>query len=319
MNPRIIDQGDPRWAELGYRTLPYTVKAEGCGLCAVTMCAMELSKYWDYTPKDTIGFMRQYATNGNGTEWAGIDAGLDKYVGNHMRHYTMSSFWEEVKKGDRIGIILFGSKTAPDGTQWTKGGHYVMFGSYKYEDGQNWLFTKDSSWRKLSGWHSYEKSMMGCIPDVLWTAVVPKTGWKKIDDDWYYYKDGKMMKNTWAKDSSGDWFYVGSDGKMVKNDWAKDKTGKWFYLGKDGAMVKSTWVKWKGNWYYLKSDGAMASSEWIKDSTGKWCYLGSDGKMLKGCWVRWKNNMYYLDGDGYMVTGNRNVPCTFDKDGKLIP
>ena len=104
MNPRIIDQGDPRWAELGYRTLPYTVKAEGCGLCAVTMCAMELSQYWDYTPKDTIGFMRQYATNGNGTEWAGIDAGLDKYVGNHMRHYTMSSFWEEVKKGDVIEI-----------------------------------------------------------------------------------------------------------------------------------------------------------------------------------------------------------------------
>lgn len=318
MNPRIIDQGDPRWASLPYPKDPWTVKSDGCGLCAVTMCAMELSKYWDYTPKDTIGFMRQYATNGNGTEWAGIDAGLDKYVGNHMRHYTMSSFWEEVKKCDRIGIILFGKGTAPDGTVWTLGGHYVMFAQYKYEDGQNWLYTKDSSYRHLDGWHSYEKSMKGCIPDVLWTAVVPKTGWKKIDDDWYYYKDGKMMKNTWAKDSSGDWFYVGSDGKMVKNDWAKDKTGKWFYLGKDGAMVKSTWVKWKGNWYYLKPDGAMASSEWIKDSTGKWCYLGSDGKMVKGCWVRWKNNMYYLDGDGYMVTGNRNVPCTFDSSGKLI-
>lgn len=295
MNPRIFNQGDVRWASLPYPKDPWTVKSDGCGLCAVTHCAIELSKYWDYTPKDTIGFMRQYATNGDGTEWVGIDKGLEKYLGNYMRHYSMSSFWSELNKGDRVGVILFGSNIAPDGTQWTKGGHYVAFVDYKYESGQHWLYTKDSSYRHLDGWHSYERSMKGCIPNVLWTAKIMKDGWKKEGGYWYYYDNGTLVKNGWRKDSKG----------------------KWFYLGSDGKMVTSKWVKWKDEWYYLGKTGEMATNEWIKDSKG-WCYVGADGKMLKGAWVTWKNGAYYLDGEGHMVTGNRNVPCTFDSKGKLV-
>lgn len=295
MNPKIFNQADPRWGSLPYKTAPYTVKGEGCGLCAVTHCAIETTKYWNYTPKDTIAFMRSYATNGNGTEWLGIDKGLDKYLNNHQRHYNMSSFWAEVKKGNRVGVILFGKGTAPDGTVWTLSGHYVAFTGYKYENGQHWLFTKDSSYRHLDGWHSYEKSMKGCIPDVLWTAELLKNGWLKEGGNWYYYENGATVKNGWRKDSHG----------------------KWFYLGSDGKMVASKWVKYKDDWYYLKDNGEMASSEWAKDKLG-WCYLGADGKMIRGAWVRWKNNAYYLDGDGHMVTGSKNVPCTFDSSGKLV-
>lgn len=297
MNPRIIDQGDKRWANLGYRTLPYTVVKEGCGLCAITMCAMELSKYWDYTPLDTIDFMRQYATNGDGTEGAGIDAGLDKYLGNHKRFYDMLSFWNELNKGNRIGIILFGANSiGADGTEWTKGGHYVMFNGYKYEDGQHWLYTKDSSYRHLDGFHSYERSMAGCI-SVLWTAEVidVKNGWYKEDGYWYFYKDGKMLKNAWAQ----------------------DKEGKWYWLGDDGKMVTSNMVDWKDNRYYLQSNGVMASSKWIKFKNG-WRYFNKSGKMLKSRWLRYKNDMYYLDDKGYAVTGDKTLPCKFDKNGKLL-
>lgn len=183
MNPRIFDQADVRWGSLPYPRNPWTVKSDGCGLCAVTHCAIELDKYWNYTPKDTIGFMRTYATNGDGTEWVGIDEGLRKYLGNFKRHYNMASFWDEVSKGRRIGVVLFGSNIAPDGTQWTKSGHYVMFGQFKYENGQHWLYTKDSSYRHLDGWHSYERSMKGCIPDVLWTAALPDEGELHADGD----------------------------------------------------------------------------------------------------------------------------------------
>lgn len=296
MNPRIIDQGDSRWANLGYRTLPYTVVKEGCGLCAITMCAMELSKYWDYTPFDTIDFMRQYATNGDGTKGDGIDAGLDKYLGNHKRFYDMASFWNEVSKGNRIGVILFNSNTPPDGNEWTKSGHYVMFNDYKYENGQHWLYTKDSSWRKKSGFHSYERSMAGCI-SVLWTAEVidVKNGWYKEDGYWYFYKDGKMLKNAWAQ----------------------DKEGNWYWLGDDGKMVISNMVDWKDNRYYLQSNGVMASSKWIKFKNG-WRYFNKNGKMLKSRWLRYKNDMYYLDDKGYAVTGDKTLPCKFDKNGKLL-
>lgn len=296
MNPRIINQGDPSWADLPYRDLPYTVVKEGCGLCAVTMCAMELEQYWNYTPLDTIDFMRQYATNGDGTEGAGIDAGLDKYAGNHKRFYNMAAFWDEVSKGNRIGIILFNDNIPPDGKEWTLSGHYVMFGEYKYENGQHWLYTKDSSWRTKSGFYSYERSMAGCI-SVLWTAEVikVKNGWYKEGEHWFYYKNDKIIKNAWAQ----------------------DKAGKWYWLGSDGKMVTSNMIEWKNNRYYLQSNGVMASSKWIKFKNG-WRYFDKSGKMLRSRWLRYKDNFYYLNDKGYMLTGKATLPCKFDKDGKLV-
>lgn len=293
MNPNIYRQNDPRWGSLAYPRSPYNVASDGCGLCAVTHCAIEQTRFWNYTPKNFWTFMKQYAAYGDGTEWLGIDKGLEKYIGNYKRHYNMESLWSELEKGSRVGVILFGKGTAPDGTVWTGGGHYVAFVNYKYENGQHWLYTKDSNASKcLDGWHSYEKSMRGCIPDVMWSAEILKNGWIK-DTYWYYYKNGVMVKSDWVKDD------------------------KWYWLGADGKMVKSKWIKWKDNWYYLKDNGEMASSEWIKASKG-WCYVANDGKMVKGSWIRWKNNAYYLDGEGYMVTGSRNVPCTFDSSGKLV-
>lgn len=294
MNPAIFRQNDPRWGSLAYPRSPYTVASDGCGLCSVTHCAIEQKKYWTSTPKTFYTLMRKYASYGDGTEWLGIDEGLKNYVGNFKRHYNMASFWDELKKGDRVGVILFGRGSAPDGTVWTNGGHYVAFVDYKYEKDQHWLYMKDSSSRCLDGWRSYEKSMKGCIPDVLWTAEIMKDGWYKINGFWYYYDNGVMAKNKWAQ-----------DGKK-----------KWFYLGADGKMVTSKWVKWKDEWYYLKDSGEMASNEWAKDKKG-WCYLGRDGKMIREAWVRWKNNMYYVKPDGYMATGSMTVPCRFDSDGKL--
>lgn len=283
-----INQGDPRWAKLPYKDLPYTVVEEGCGLCAVSMCA-------NLTPLDTIDYMRQFATNGNGTTWEGIDKGLDKFVGNHTRVYVSSSMnpaWEELNKGNRMGIILFGSEEAPDGTEWTKTGHYVQFDSYKVEGGQHWFYTQDSGWRNHTGWYSYERSMRGCIPSIVWTAKKMKNGWIKENGSWYFYKNDKKLKSQWVHDS------------------------KWYWLGKDGKMVKSNLITYKGDKYYLKSDGVMASNEWIKFENG-WRFFNKSGKMRIG-WLKWKSNFYYLDSKGYMVTGGRNVPCTFDSSGKLV-
>lgn len=283
-----INQGDPQWANLPYRDLPYTVVKEGCGLCAVSMCA-------DLTPLDTIDYMRQFATNGNGTTWEGIDKGLDKFVGSHKRNYvseSMTPLWDELAKGKRVGIILFGKGDSPDGTVWTKTGHYVQFDDYVYEDGLHWFHTQDSGWRNHTGWFAYERSMEGCIPSIVWTAKKMKNGWVKEGNDWYFFKNDKKLKSQWVQDT------------------------KWYWLGKDGKMVKSNLITYKGDKYYLKSDGVMASNEWIKFENG-WRFFNKSGKMRIG-WLKWKSNFYYLDSKGYMVTGGRNVPCTFDSDGKLV-
>lgn len=296
MNPNLYRQDDPRWGSLPYPTSSSPVSTDGCGLCAVTNATIESAKYWSSTPKTFYSFMKQYAVSGNGTRWDGIDAGLNKHLGNCKRFDDMSAFWNEVSKDNRVGVVLFRSGSGPDGTVFTSSGHYIAFVKYKYENGQHWLYLKDSSsYRHNDGWKSYERSMRGCI-QFLWTAEIMKNGWLKEGGYWYYYDNGTVVKNEWRQDSKGKWFYLGSNGRMLTN----------------------SWCKWKNEWYYLGSDGAMVTNTWAKDSKGKWFYLGADGKMMKSCWVRWKNNMYYLLGDGEMAVGEMSVKCKFDKDGKLV-
>ena len=175
-NKAEYKQYDSRWGKLLYPAKPSTVGSSGCGLCAVTHCVIEQAKYYDCTPKDFYTFMKQYAVKGHGTEWRGIDAGLKKYgLKNVKRFDSMSAFWKELEKGNRVGVLLFNNKKSPNGTQWTSGGHYVCFRGYRTSnDGKtHYLCTVDSGGRGHTGWYSYEKSMKGCLK-LLWVAEVPK-------------------------------------------------------------------------------------------------------------------------------------------------
>lgn len=297
MNTKVYRQYDSRWGSLPYPTSYSTVSSDGCGLLSVTHCAIELSKYASSTPTTFYSFMKQYAVAGNGTRWDGIDAGLNHFVGNCKRHDNMSSFFEEVRKGNRVGVILFRSGRGKDRTVWTTSGHYVAFSSYSYEGGKDWLYTKDSGGRGNTGWFTYQDSMAGCI-QLLWTAELPKSGWIKEKGLWHYYKNGKMVKSNWAQDSNG----------------------KWYWLGPDGAMATSLWVKWDKKWYWLKSDGSMASKEWIKWK-GAWYYLKKDGSMISSDWLEYGGAWYYLKADGSMATGTVKIgrkTYTFDSSGKWI-
>ncbi len=83
-----------------------------------------------------------------------------------------------------------------------------------------------------------------------------KNGWYLDRGSWYYYSNGSMAMDTWAKDNSGRWFYLGTDGAMVTNGWAKDSSERWFYLAADGAMVINDWAQDSHGWCYLGTDGA---------------------------------------------------------------
>lgn len=339
MNTKVYRQYDSRWGNLPYPTSNSTVSSDGCGLCSVTHCAIELDKYKNSTPKDFISFMKQYAVAGNGTRWDGIDAGLNRFIGNSKRFNDMASFWNEVSKGNRVGVILFRSGYGPDNTLWTSSGHYIAFSNFKYENGKHWLYMKDSGPRCHDGWYAYENSMRGCI-QLLWTAEIPKTGWFKENGAWYFYSGGAKVKSGWAKDSSGKWFYLGADGKMVKSKWVKS-SGYWYYLGSDGAMITNGWAKDSKHWYYMDANGKITKSKWIK-SNGKWYYLKENGVMVENEWiyykkvwyylkeggamadkewVKWKGDWYYLKSGGAMVTGTLTIDgktYTFDSSGKML-
>ena len=190
-NTAIYKQYDARWGSLLYPKKPSTVASSGCGLCAVTHCAIERAKYYDCTPKDFYAFMKQYAVVGHGTDWSGIDNGLKHYgFKNVKRIDNMPSLWKELEKGNRIGVLLFNGNKAPNGTQWTSAGHYVAFVGYKKSnDGKkHYLYTKDSGGRGHDGFYQYETSMKNCIK-LIWTAEVPAEDITLPERGYFQYGD----------------------------------------------------------------------------------------------------------------------------------
>ena len=144
--------------------------------------------------------------------------------------------------------------------------------------------------------------------------VIEKNGWKKENGDWYYYKNGNRVTNSWQGS-----YYLKSDGKMAENEWIYDSYySSWFYLKSGGAYVNSAWYydsyyhswyyfksggymaknSWQGS-YYLKSSGAMAKNEWVYDSYyGGWYYLKNSGVYARSEWIQGR---YWVNYSGRWV------------------
>lgn len=207
MNGKIFRQFDSKWGDLPYPTKNSPFSGNGCGACSVLHCIIERPKYKQYTPKDILKYMKQFAVPGHGTEWEGIYKALKHYGMKDVKWFgtsdPMKDIFTELNKGSRIGVILFGSTPGPDGTVWTEDGHYIAFTAYKVKDGKHYFCLKDSGPRRHDGWYCYEKSMAGDVRQV-WTCTVPKAkkakkpkqltlkAWKKCCAKWnkYYQSHG---------------------------------------------------------------------------------------------------------------------------------
>ena len=175
LRKQIFKQYSAPWGSLPYPERPSTVASAGCGCCSITHCAIERDQYMDYTPSNVQPFMKRYAERGHGTLWSGIDEGLRHYGFLDVKRIdNMPDMFKEMSKGNRIGIFLFNKNVAPNGTQWTSGGHYVAAVGFKVSNSGklHYFFTKDSGGRMHDGWYSYEKSMKGCVR-MMWIARVP--------------------------------------------------------------------------------------------------------------------------------------------------
>lgn len=136
------------------------------------------------------------------------------------------------------------------------------------------------------------------------------TGFKKINEDTYYFQSNGYVKTGWLLDN-GVWYYFNKDGimqtgwsgpgrqyyfadagKMLENQFTPDG----YYVGSSGAYVKNGWVLNNGKYYYMNSAGKMVKRSWV----GSY-YLGSDGVMVTNKWVQWNEKYYYLDSQGVYV------------------
>jgi hypothetical protein len=175
------------------------------------------------------------------------------------------------------------------------------------ENSNGWWNTEGSSWS--TGWRSVDNSWYYFGSDGYM-----KTGWANDGGTWYYMQPSGAMKTGWVNDG-GTWYYLQSSGAM-KTGWVKD-AGTWYYLQSSGAM-KTGWVKDAGTWYYLQSSGAMKTG-WVNDR-GTWYFTSSTGAMQTGV-IQIGGKVYYFAANGAMQTGNvtiNGVVYTFAATGEAI-
>lgn len=207
MNKIIWKQYDSRWGSHPYPTRNCTMSGAGCGCVACTHIAMEQGRYADWTPEPLREWMVEqgFAIVNKGTSYSGMTKTL-RHIGHDRvvvvdENDPMDKAWAELKKGNRIGVLLFRGGKAPDKTEWTKKGHYVAFTSFRVKDGKYEFYCKDSGGRGHDGWYSYQSSMAGRVY-MVWiverikikaTTYKPKTAYK-----------GTLPKGVVKNGSKGD-------------------------------------------------------------------------------------------------------------------
>lgn len=307
MNSTVWKQYDSRWGSKPYPS-GSTMSGCGCGCVACTHVIMEQDKYKDYTPEPVRQYMvgQGFAIKGQGTTWAGITKTLEHY-GYKVTHVgindPMSKAWTELNKGNRIGIFLFKSGKAPNGTVWTSGGHYVAFTDYYVKDGKHYFYTKDSGARnhdsKTYGYYTYENSMKGLVyqmwiverivvaapTPVITTTVAASAAPKKSG----LTIDGKGGKSTIKATQA--YFGTTQDGVITGQKKANQK----YYssitsvkFGKGGSGCVKKLQKWVG----ASADGVLGqgtAKKWQKKLASLGYYTGKiDGYFGKASMIAWQ-------------------------------
>ena len=142
--------------------------------------------------------------------------------------------------------------------------------------------------------HSYKGG--GAFQELY--PIIKTESWLKSKQNWYYQKQGQLVKDAWIKDQ-GNWYFMDDKGVMFNQTWLH-QGGSWYAFKSSGAMISADWLYDNGSWYYLKDSGSMATG-WLKDG-GTWYYLKDSGSMATG-WVKDNGSWYYLKDSGAMATG----------------
>lgn len=126
------------------------------------------------------------------------------------------------------------------------------------------------------------------------------TGWKKINDKWYYFsptaaqnKEKGYMVTGWF----GDYYFYGN-GTMATG--FINLNGAKYYLDLNSGVRKTGWQKIQGSYYYFAKPGeaqyvGLMSTGWKKIG-GEWYYFDSLGKMAHDTYI----DGYHLGSSGAM-------------------
>lgn len=244
------------------------------------------------------------------------------YVDDSVWYYDYDDNWHVVLAGKRwyyanpnskLGFLTGWQKLDSnwyyfDLTEYTYSSGHVQYNitttiNTQYIDGKYYIFDDAGRLVKKEGWRcvDYSGTKVWYYADA---SGVVATGWKKINNEWYYfYEDGAMAYDK-AIYEYGYIYYLDKSGKLIRNCFYTDNYGNVYYLDSDGRYVTG-WKLISGSWYYFNEYGAMYS-EGIYWIDGYYYGFTTEGKMMNG-WKCINDLWYYFGSDGRAKRGLQTI------------
>ena len=173
---------------------------------------------------------------------------------------------------------------------------------------------------------------------VLQQTIEPFTGWKLIDNQWYYSDDGNMeycgkvgnnyvLYGKMAINCVIDGKYYYDYNGEIQKGWIQYNSS-WLYADPvTGELVKDKWVNVDGNWYYFSHiymmqcnsfvdgaynkfdsngvwQGAVEPNSWVYEGgTDTWQYINEKGLLNDKRTLTINGVTYYFNAFGYGSVG----------------
>jgi len=156
---------------------------------------------------------------------------------------------------------------------------------------------------------------------ILKELATPYTGWDYVDDNWAYYRNGKLQYHWQQID--GKWYYFNEYGIMLKRGvaWIEnrlfyfdengvcDTTPGWklvpdfYYVYETDTSIKTVYPAAGFSWFYLNQNGYIQTGWNYIDGTWHMCDKYT-GRMLCNEWYKGEGGYwYYFDEFTDMATG----------------
>jgi len=192
--------------------------------------------------------------------------------------------WYQDGNGD--WFYYGGNGVGPSSTVVTIGGTPYVFG--------------DGGWLQTSG--SVEVGGVCYIADARGVAhAVSANGWLKIDDDYYYVKDGQPVTDA-VMQIGGKYYGFSYSGQMYANTsfMAEDPITHnlaYYRASADGSVYTCGWYRIDGRWYYGDAQG-VAPSFTVKTIGGTQYVFGEAGELQTSGVQSLDGKVYIADSRG---------------------
>ena len=284
---------------------------------------------WLYFLEDGDLAINQFYPIGNDTYLFDENGILQKGVVNHYGKSYLT---------DKSGAVLVNKGWKKVDGQWryVQDDGTLLFNSL-FEDGLKVYYVNEygimvANQVKLIDGNYYVFDVNGVL-----TKTIPSfNGWKKIQNVWYYGKngnmtytgrvgnnyvsDGKMLTNTIVGAYGKTQYYVDYNGKIQKG-WIQSAFG-WYYADMNtGKLARNEWKKINGKWYYFGYSmaqgyytidgelnrfandgewlGVVKPNSWIKDSySDHWLYITANGTFNMNSRIKINGVTYYFKSEG---------------------